>query len=109
MAAHQSSSSFVDPASRIAAKLAETATTQDRVGQAPFAEVDVLRQSGLLELIVPVGGGGLGDRWTEAPELTRTIASGDRSIGQRIGYRHVGGASQDLRFSVRRNQHRDAQ
>ena len=81
MTAHQPSSSFVDAASHIAAKLAETAATRDKVGHAPFAEIDVLRQSGLRKLLVPVEDGGLGGRWIDALEVTRTIASGDGSIG----------------------------
>jgi alkylation response protein AidB-like acyl-CoA dehydrogenase len=89
MTAHQSSSSFVDAADQIAVKLAETATTRDKEGQAPFAEIDTLRQSGLLKLLVPVADGGLGGRWTDALEVTRTIASGDGSIGQLIGYHYV--------------------
>jgi hypothetical protein len=60
MTAHQSSSSFVDAAGQIAAKLAETATTRDKAGHAPFVEVDVLRQSGLLKLLIPVANGAWG-------------------------------------------------
>jgi alkylation response protein AidB-like acyl-CoA dehydrogenase len=96
MTAHQSSSSFVDAAGQIAAKLAETATTRDKAGQAPFAEVDLLRQSGLLKLLVPVEDGGLGGRWTDALEVTRTIASGDGSIGQLIGYHYVNSQTPEL-------------
>ena len=96
MTAHQPSSSFVDAASHIAAKLAETAATRDKVGHAPFAEIDVLRQSGLLKLLVPVEDGGLGGRWIDALEVTRTIASGDGSIGQLIGYHYVNSLTPEL-------------
>jgi alkylation response protein AidB-like acyl-CoA dehydrogenase len=64
--------------------------------QAPFAEVDALRQSGLLKLLVPVEDGGLGGRWTDALEVTRTIASGDGSIGQLIGYHYVNSLTPEL-------------
>ena len=96
MTAHQPSSSFVDAASHIAAKLAETAATRDKVGHAPFAEIDVLRQSGLRKLLVPVEDGGLGGRWIDALEVTRTIASGDGSIGQLIGYHYVNSLTPEL-------------
>jgi alkylation response protein AidB-like acyl-CoA dehydrogenase len=96
MTAHQSSSSFNNAASQIAAKLAETAVARDKAGQAPFAEIDVLRQSGLLKLLVPVEDGGLGGRWTDALEVTRTIASGDGSIGQLIGYHYVNSQTPEL-------------
>jgi alkylation response protein AidB-like acyl-CoA dehydrogenase len=96
MTAHQSSSSFVDAAGQIAAKLAETATTRDKAGQAPFVEVDVLRQSGLLKLLIPVADGGLGGRWPDALEVTRTIAAGDGSIGQLIGYHYVNSLTPEL-------------
>jgi hypothetical protein len=59
MTVHQSSSSFADAASQIAAKLTESVTTRDAVRQALLAEVDLLRLSGLLTLLVPAEGGGL--------------------------------------------------
>ena len=110
MTAHQSSSSFIDAARQIAAKLAETATTRHKAGQAPFTELDLLWRSGLLKVLILAEDGGPGRRSIVAPpELSRTIPSGDDSIGQLTGYRHVGGLSQDLRFCVRRDQHFDAQ
>ena len=108
MTAHQCSSSFVDGTVQIAAKVVETATTRNKAGQAPFTELDLLRRSGLLKLLIPAEDGGLGGRWTDALEVIRTIALGDGLIGQLTGYRHVGGLSQDLRVCVRRDQHFDA-
>jgi alkylation response protein AidB-like acyl-CoA dehydrogenase len=96
MTAHQSSSSFVDAAGQIATKLSETATARDKAGQAPFEEVDLLRRSGLLKLLIPAEDGGLGGRWTDALEVTRTIASGDGSIGQLIGYHYVNSLTAEL-------------
>ena len=68
----------------------------EQIDSAPFAEIDVLRQSGLLKLLVPVEDGGLGGRWTDALEVTRTIASGDGSIGQLIGYHYVNSQTPEL-------------
>jgi alkylation response protein AidB-like acyl-CoA dehydrogenase len=107
MTARQSSLSFVDAASHIAAKLAET-TTRDKAGRAPFTELDRLRRSRLRKLRIPAGDGALGGRWTDALEVIRTIALGDGSIGQPTGYHYAGGLSQDLRFCLRCNQHFDA-
>jgi hypothetical protein len=97
MTAHQSSFSFVDAAGQIASRLAETAAMRDEAGQAPFTKVDLFRRSGLLKFLIPSADGGPDRRLTDALEAVRTIASGD------------GGLSQDLRFSVPRDQHFDAQ
>jgi alkylation response protein AidB-like acyl-CoA dehydrogenase len=96
-------------ASRFHSIAVESRPSLKFMGQEPFAKVDVLRQSGLLKLLIPVEDGGLGGRWTDALKVTRAIASGDCSIRQLIGYHYVGGSSPDVRFSVRRNQHRDPQ
>jgi alkylation response protein AidB-like acyl-CoA dehydrogenase len=96
MTEHQPSSSFVDAAGQIAAKLSESAAARDKAGEAPFEEVDLLRRSGLLKLLIPTEDGGLGGRWTDALEVTRTIASGDGSIGQLIGYHYVNSLTPEL-------------
>lgn len=48
-------------------------------------EVDYLRESGLLSLIVPKQYGGMGATWKEALKVVQKIASYDGSIGQLYG------------------------
>jgi hypothetical protein len=102
MTAHQCSSSFAD-AGQIAAKLAEGATTRNTVGQALFAEVDLLRLSGSSRSsFLPKTEGR-----TDVLEVTRTTASHDGPIGHRIAYRYAERSPHDL--SVRYDRHGGAQ
>jgi hypothetical protein len=61
-------------ASRFHSIAVESRPSLKFMGQEPFAKVDVLRQSGLLKLLIPVEDGGLGGRWTDALKVTRAIA-----------------------------------
>jgi alkylation response protein AidB-like acyl-CoA dehydrogenase len=79
--------------------------TRDKAGQAPLTELNLLRRSGLLKLLMPAEAGGLGGRLIDALEVIRAIASGDDSIGQPADYHYVRGLSQNLRFCVPRDQH----
>ena len=55
----------------------------------PFAEVDLLRGSGLLKLLVPTTAGGPGESWREAVAATTVVAAADASIGHILGYHYL--------------------
>jgi alkylation response protein AidB-like acyl-CoA dehydrogenase len=70
----------------VAADLAADALERDRANALPRAEIDKLRQAGLLSLLVPAELGGGGADWRTAYQVIREVAAGDGSIGQLLGY-----------------------
>lgn len=76
-------------AEEVRAILAETAVERDRANRTPFAEVRLLKDSGLVTLLGPVEFGGGGQRWRTAFQVVRTISRGDGSIGQLLGYHYL--------------------
>lgn len=88
-----SNSLSTDPlaqADRLAATFAETAVERDQQGGTPMAERQAIRESGLLNLLIPEEYGGMGDRWTTALEITRRFAQVDSSIAHVFSYHHLG-------------------
>ncbi len=82
-------SPVIQQARELAARLADTALERDRAGALPFAEVDWLRQSGLLKLLVSESAGGAGRKWSEAIGATRIVAAADASIAHLLGYHYL--------------------
>lgn len=80
---------FASKAVAIAADLTRTGAERDRNAGVPRAEIDALRQAGLLTALHPkeIGGGGIS--WPEALRLVRIISRGESSIGQLLGYHYV--------------------
>ncbi|MEV6718503.1 acyl-CoA dehydrogenase family protein [Lentzea sp. NPDC051208] len=76
-------------AREVATVLATDAVDRDRAGQTPHAEIQLLKDSGLVTLLGPVEHGGGGQNWTTAYRVIREIAAGDGSIGQLIGYHYL--------------------
>ncbi len=76
-----------------AGKLAETlrgdAAERDRVGAEPTREVALLKESGLLTLLVPADLGGAGESWLAANTVTRVVAAADASVGHLLGYHYL--------------------
>ena len=94
-------------AERIARVFAETAVERDRRGGTPKRERDLLRESGLLSLVIPAELGGGGASWATAMHTTRVIAQADPSIAHVFGFQHLllatvrlfGGAAQFQRVA----------
>jgi alkylation response protein AidB-like acyl-CoA dehydrogenase len=63
-------------------KLAASAVERDRAAGIPDLEVQLLREAGLLPLVVPRAYGGIGATWIEAFRIVRELAKADGSIGQ---------------------------
>ncbi|WP_018686216.1 acyl-CoA dehydrogenase family protein [Actinokineospora enzanensis] len=76
-------------AGEVSALLAVDAVARDREGRTPYAEVQLLKDSGLVTLLGPVEHGGGGQEWPLAYKIVREIAKADGSIGQLLGYHYL--------------------
>ncbi len=66
----------------VAASLAEGAAARDRGRRLPYAEMNMLSQSGLMALTVPTAQGGAGVSATTLAEVFAIISAADTAIGQ---------------------------
>ncbi|CAB4701781.1 MAG: monooxygenase [Actinobacteria bacterium] len=80
---------WVERARSVATQLAVDAVQRDRANATPYAEVQLLKASGLVTLLGPVGHGGGGQDWTTALRVVRAVSAGDGSIGQLLGYHYL--------------------
>ena len=80
---------WLQRAAEVAGILAVDAVERDRAQHVPTAEVQLLKDSGLVTLLGPVEHGGAGLTWETAYQVIREVASGDGSIGQLIGYHYL--------------------
>ncbi|MEW1747661.1 acyl-CoA dehydrogenase family protein [Streptomyces angustmyceticus] len=80
---------WIERAAEVAAVLATDAVARDRAGATPYAEVQLLKDSGLVTLLGPVGHGGAGQDWPTAYRVIREVAKADGSIGQLLGYHYL--------------------
>lgn len=78
------------------ASLAETALERDAHGGTAKIERDLLRRTGLLNLLIPEKWGGLGATWEQIYRIIRQISQTDSSIGQLFGFQHLMLATIDL-------------
>ncbi|WP_028472840.1 acyl-CoA dehydrogenase family protein [Nocardioides alkalitolerans] len=83
------SAGWVERAHAGATQLAVDAVERDRAGAAPYAEVRLLKESGLVTLLAPAVHGGAGETWTTALRVVRAVSAGDGSIGQLLGYHYL--------------------
>jgi alkylation response protein AidB-like acyl-CoA dehydrogenase len=68
---------------------ARDAAERDREGGKPLAQLALLKDSGLLNLLIPRDYGGAGERWSTALKIVREFAKVDGAIGHLYGY-HFG-------------------
>ncbi len=73
---------YVAIAATLSKELAVKAVERDREAGIPAQEVQWLRESGLLPLVVPQAYGGAGATWMEAFKVVQELAKADGSIGQ---------------------------
>jgi len=83
------SAGWIARAREVADILAADAVERDRANEAPFAEVELLKASGLVTLLGPREHGGAGETWDTAYKVIRAVARGDGSIGQVLGYHYL--------------------
>ena len=82
-------SEWIARAQEVSDILAVDAVERDRANEAPFAEVQLLKDSGLVTLLGPAEFGGGGQDWVTAFQAIRTVSRGDGSIGQLLGYHYL--------------------
>ncbi|MEV4688997.1 acyl-CoA dehydrogenase family protein [Microbacterium sp. LWH3-1.2] len=76
-------------AQEVADILAADAVERDRANAAPFHEVQLLKNAGLVTALGPTAHGGAGLRWDVVLKIVRIIARADGSIGQLLGYHYL--------------------
>ncbi len=75
-------------AERVADELRPGALERDRTGD-PREALEVLRASGLANLVVPTENGGHGAHWETAFDVVRAVSRADASLGQILGYHYL--------------------
>lgn len=68
---------------------AKDAVIRDRDGGRPSAQIDLLRQSGLLTLLIPRDFGGGEEKWSTILRIVRELSKVDGSLGHLFGYHHL--------------------
>lgn len=79
------SKDWIQIASSLGQELTETAVERDIKAGIPDLEIQRLRESGLLPLIVPKAYNGVGATWIEALKIVQQLSLADGSIGQLYG------------------------
>lgn len=69
--------------------LALSAVKRDRAQKTPHAEVQLLKDAGLVTLLGSQEFGGAGQDWNTAYAVIRNVSVGDASIGQLLGYHYL--------------------
>lgn len=82
------STDYLAVATTLAEEFAKTAVLRDAKGGTPTEELNKLRESGLLNLIIPKEYGGIGETWPNVLKVIREISKTDGSLGQLLGYHH---------------------
>lgn len=76
-------------AKQVADQLGTDAVARDRANKTPYAETKLLKDSGLVTLLVPEEYGGGGGHWATAFAAVRIIAATDASIAQLLAYHYI--------------------
>jgi alkylation response protein AidB-like acyl-CoA dehydrogenase len=80
-------------AADVASTLEHDALARDRANQQPTAELKLLKESGLANLLIPAEHGGNGGHWSSALRAVRILARTDASIAQILSYHYCNHAS----------------
>lgn len=70
----------------VSEQFGRTVADRDRRGGSAAAQIELLRDSGLLALRSPIEQGGYGESWRTAFEATEAIAAADASVGHLFAY-----------------------
>ena len=76
-------------AERIAEVLRADALERDRRNEDPRAELDLLREAGLVNLLHPAEFGGGGAHWETAFRVVRILSRADASVAQVLAYHYI--------------------
>ena len=80
-------------AERVAAELATDALERDRRNLDPTAELELLRETGLVDLLHPTEFGGGGGHWESAFLAVRILSRADASVAQVLAYHYINSAN----------------
>lgn len=80
---------WIARAGEVADVLALNAVERDRVQKTPHAEVQLLKDAGLVTLLGSKKYGGAQQSWDTAYRVIRRVSAGDGSIGQLLGYHYL--------------------
>lgn len=78
-----------DKAEQLVRTFAQTAVERDKRGGTAKVERDLLRESGLLNVVIPPPLGGWGMDWPDALKIVRLFARVDSSIAHLFGFQHL--------------------
>jgi alkylation response protein AidB-like acyl-CoA dehydrogenase len=78
-----------EKADQLARTFEQTAVERDKRGGTAKAERDLLRQSSLLNLMIPPSLGGWGMEWPDTMKIVRTFARVDSSLAHLFGFQHL--------------------
>lgn len=96
---------FQSVAEELAAQFEQTAVQRDKIGGNAKYERDLIRESGLLKLLIPSEFGGLGGDWRDVFEVVQIFARVDSSLAHVFGYHFVNLATPHLCGSDEQKQH----
>lgn len=80
---------WIARAGEVADVLALNAVERDRIQKTPHAEVQLLKDAGLVTLLGSKKYGGAEQNWHTAYRVIRRVSAGDGSIGQLLGYHYL--------------------
>jgi alkylation response protein AidB-like acyl-CoA dehydrogenase len=78
-----------EKADKLVDTLRADAAARDLAGAEPTREVQLLKESGLLTLLIPTEHGGIGESWLTANAVTRMVAAADANVGHLLGYHYL--------------------
>lgn len=78
-----------EKADKLVDTLRADAAARDLAGAEPEREVQLLKESGLLTLLIPAEYGGTGESWLTANAVTRMVAAADANVGHLLGYHYL--------------------
>jgi alkylation response protein AidB-like acyl-CoA dehydrogenase len=73
-------------------ELKKTVVERERAKQLPVAETRALRESGLVNLLIPREFGGAGGTQKDAARIVTEISKGDANVGALLGYHYINSA-----------------
>jgi alkylation response protein AidB-like acyl-CoA dehydrogenase len=73
---------YIDIAVSLTKDLEQSAVERDNIGGAPEEEINKLRESGLLALVIPKQYGGIGATWSDALKIVQELSKSNGSIKQ---------------------------
>jgi len=79
---------FIARAVHLRDRFAEDAIARDRAGGKPTEQIRLLKENGLLALLLPRETGGEGETWSTVLRITRLFAQVDGSLGHLFGYHY---------------------